>query len=271
MALTAKERRTARKGKKKSALRKRFEYNQKNQKVYIPKSARRGGVKVAEKHIPPAEREIAETRRSDGGKVHKHDDSDGSQTKVINKVKKELKRQKDLKIGQQLAKQNKKDDKDIAEAKKNPKKTYNTKGQEVEAVYQDGKYVTRVKEDSKKPDLKPKETEAEARKKWEKKTRNSPARRSGAWDADELWEKQKKHRKWESDRKEGKLKREKFNPRAPRGTQRKLVQKTPAEIAKAKLRKAKNDPTSMKAGKNKAEEERKKKVGFNANSNKPGI
>ena len=95
MALTAKERRTARKGKKKSALRKRFEYNQKNQKVYVPKSARKG-VKVPLKNIPPAEREIAETKRSDGGKVHKHDDA--SQTKVIKQFKKEQKKLSDLHI-----------------------------------------------------------------------------------------------------------------------------------------------------------------------------
>ena len=38
--------------------------------------------------------------------------------------------------------------------------------------------------------------EANERKAWEKKTRNSPARKSGAFTADQLWQQQKKHRKW---------------------------------------------------------------------------
>ena len=50
--------------------------------------------------------------------------------------------------------------------------------------------------------------EAKDREEWEKKTRNSPARRSGAFSDEELWEKQKKHRQWKADRKSGKLKKE---------------------------------------------------------------
>ena len=34
------------------------------------------------------------------------------------------------------------------------------------------------------------------RQEWEKKTRNSPARKSGAFTADQLWEAQKRHREW---------------------------------------------------------------------------
>ena len=108
-----------------------------------------------------------------------------------------------------------------------------------------------------------KNKEADERAKWEKKTRNSPARRSGAWSKDELWEKQKAHRKWKSDRKEGKLKTEKFDPRKGKGQRRKLVQKTPAELAKERLRKAKKDSSSIKASKNKSEEDRKNNAGFN--------
>ena len=40
------------------------------------------------------------------------------------------------------------------------------------------------------------QVEANERKAWEKKTRNSPARKSGAFTADQLWQQQKKHRKW---------------------------------------------------------------------------
>ncbi len=48
----------------------------------------------------------------------------------------------------------------------------------------------------KKTKLTPAQKEAKDRKAWEKKTRNSPARKSGAFTADQLWEQQKKHRKW---------------------------------------------------------------------------
>tara|TARA_R100000008_G_scaffold78943_1_gene60276 strand:+ start:395 stop:1135 length:741 start_codon:yes stop_codon:yes gene_type:complete len=132
------------------------------------------------------------------------------------------------------------------------------------------------KEDPKKPKLdpKPKKTEAEERAEWEKKTRNSPARRSGAWSKDELWEKQKKHRQWKKDRKEGKLKREKFDPRAPRGTQRKLVKKTEADLAaeraKKEVKAAKNKKGSIKGSKNRSEEERRNRAGFNPTRSKPG-
>ena len=52
------------------------------------------------------------------------------------------------------------------------------------------------KEEKKNLNIKKGETEAEARKKWEKKTRNSPARRSGKFTDDELWERHKEHKKW---------------------------------------------------------------------------
>jgi len=143
-------------------------------------------------------------------------------------------------------------------------KEKNEKQTALERAYDQGK----ADSNNKKTDAKPKETEAEARAKWEKKSKNSPARRSGAWSDDELWEKQKAHRKWKSDRKEGKLKTEKFDPRKGKGQRRKLVQKTPAELAaektKAKLNKAKNDSGSIKGSKNQSEEEKKKKAGFNA-------
>ena len=41
-----------------------------------------------------------------------------------------------------------------------------------------------------------KEKEAKERKEWEKKTKNSPARKSGAFSDEQLWEIQKKHREW---------------------------------------------------------------------------
>ena len=52
------------------------------------------------------------------------------------------------------------------------------------------------------------EKEAEEFKKWKKKTRNSPARLSGAWTDKELWEKAKQGRQWAADRKSGKLKKD---------------------------------------------------------------
>ena len=59
------------------------------------------------------------------------------------------------------------------------------------------KTAPKPKGEVKKPKSKtPAEIEAEARKKWEDKTRNSPARKSGAFTDDQLWAQQKKHRKW---------------------------------------------------------------------------
>ena len=117
-----------------------------------------------------------------------------------------------------------------------------------------------------------KKTEAEERAAWEKKTRNSPARRSGAFSKDELWDLQKKHRKWKSDRKEGKLKREKFDPKKPKGTQRKLVEKTPAEIAadrrKKEVKAAKNNKSTNKISPSVPVEKKKKKTGFNPERSK---
>jgi hypothetical protein len=44
--------------------------------------------------------------------------------------------------------------------------------------------------------VKKKKTEAELKKEWLKKTRNSPARKSGAFTDDQLWKQHKKHQKW---------------------------------------------------------------------------
>jgi hypothetical protein len=44
--------------------------------------------------------------------------------------------------------------------------------------------------------VKKKKTEAELKKDWLKKTKNSPARKSGAFTDDQLWNQQKKHQKW---------------------------------------------------------------------------
>ena len=54
---------------------------------------------------------------------------------------------------------------------------------------------------------------------WLKKTKNSPAARAG-FSEDERWALQQKHRKWKSDRKEGKLKKKKFDPRKGRNQRR---------------------------------------------------
>ena len=47
-----------------------------------------------------------------------------------------------------------------------------------------------------KKKLTPAQIEAKERKAWEDSTKNSPARKSGAFTADQLWEQQKKHRNW---------------------------------------------------------------------------
>ena len=43
-------------------------------------------------------------------------------------------------------------------------------------------------------------SELDERDRWEQKTQNSPARSSGAFTDDELWELQKKHREWKANR-----------------------------------------------------------------------
>ncbi len=225
-----------------------FETNRRGRKVkkknpkYIPPTRKSDGSKLesttsgSTKSQGKAQQEVIASSEYQGG-LKKMQTKWKKQAADKAKVKAEK-----LKIGQELAAQFKKDDADIAAAYKN-------------------------KKDSKKLE-KPKETEAEARAKWEEKSKNSPARRSGAWSKDELWEKQKAHRKWKSDRQEGKLKTEKFDPRKGKGQRRKLVQKTPAEIAadrrKKEIKAAKNNKSSNKISPSVPVEKKKKKPGFDA-------
>lgn len=71
--------------------------------------------------------------------------------------------------------------------------------------------------EKKKTSAKPKSSEKEA---WLKKTKRSPAARSGSFTDDERWALQQKHRKWKSDRASGKLKKKKFDPRKGRNQRR---------------------------------------------------
>lgn len=59
-----------------------------------------------------------------------------------------------------------------------------------------GSGVKPKKQEPKKKKLTSAQIEANERKAWEKKTRNSPARKSGAFTSDQLWQRQKEHRKW---------------------------------------------------------------------------
>ena len=65
-----------------------------------------------------------------------------------------------------------------------------------------------------------KESDAEKanaiKKEWLDKTKNSPAAKAGFTD-EERWKLQEKHRKWKADRKAGKGKSKKFDPRKGRG------------------------------------------------------
>jgi len=58
--------------------------------------------------------------------------------------------------------------------------------------------------------------EAEEKKKWLDKTKNSPAARAG-FNSEERWSLQKKHRQWKSDKKSGKLKEDRKKKRKPYG------------------------------------------------------
>ena len=64
-----------------------------------------------------------------------------------------------------------------------------------EKMYKKGKGQTSTTTQPKK------KGKSQAQIDWEKKTRNSPARKSGAFTDAQLWELQKQHRKWKSDRK----------------------------------------------------------------------
>ena len=52
-------------------------------------------------------------------------------------------------------------------------------------------------------------TEAAAKKAWLKKTRNSPAAKSGRFTDDERWALQQKHREWKANRSKAKIKKKK--------------------------------------------------------------
>ncbi len=80
------------------------------------------------------------------------------------------------------------------------------------------KPTTTTKEDAAKDK---KESDAEKankiKEKWLKDTKNSPAARSGAFSNEERWKLRQKHEKWKADRKAGKGKSKKFDPRKGRG------------------------------------------------------
>ena len=90
----------------------------------------------------------------------------------------------------------------------NNKKTDNNKEKDVfslpksKVTFESQYGKTKTKDKKAQPK---KEGKSQAQKNWEKKTRNSPARASGAFKDKELWELQKRHRAWKAARKAGKL------------------------------------------------------------------
>jgi hypothetical protein len=125
------------------------------------------------------------------------------------KPKKKEPSEEDKRIGKELAEQFKKDDAEIAAAKKKEKLKVKGKG-----PVADGKKY------GKHLDKRAADKEAAEKKAWLKKSRNSPAARSGAFSDDERWALQKKHRKSQADRKAGKKKSKKFDPRKGRNQRR---------------------------------------------------
>jgi len=138
------------------------------------------------------------------------------------------------------------------------------KGREVETYYEDGKYKWRPKSQEKlkingnKGSKKPESTPTNVFTKHYKTGKDLGVLSRSARRA---YEKEAGTKTWESEKKRLGAKGNKQNTKASSKSWRK----------KQELKLAKKDPTSMKAGKNKAEEERKRRVGFNSNSNKPGI
>ena len=125
------------------------------------------------------------------------------------KPKKKEPSEEDKRIGKELAAQFKKDDAEIAAARKKEKLKIKGKGP-----------VASGKEYGKHLDKRAADKEAKERKDWLDKTRNSPAARSGAFSKDERWALQKKHRKSQADRKAGKKKSKRFDPRKGRNQRR---------------------------------------------------
>ena len=125
------------------------------------------------------------------------------------KPKKKEPSEEDKRIGKELAAQFKKDDAEIAAARKKEKLKIKGKGP-----------VASGKEYGKHLDKRAADKEAKERKDWLDKTRNSPAARSGAFSEDERWALQKKHRKSQADRKAGKKKSKRFDPRKGRNQRR---------------------------------------------------
>ena len=125
------------------------------------------------------------------------------------KPKKKEPSEEDKRIGKELAAQFKKDDAEIAAARKKEKLKIKGKGP-----------VASGKEYGKHLDKRAADKEAKERKDWLDNTRNSPAARSGAFSEDERWALQKKHRKSQADRKAGKKKSKRFDPRKGRNQRR---------------------------------------------------
>ena len=105
------------------------------------------------------------------------------------KPKKKEPSEEDKRIGKELAAQFKKDDAEIAAARKKEKLKIKGKGP-----------VASGKEYGKHLDKRAADKEAKERKDWLDKTRNSPAANAG-FDDDERWALQKKHRAWKEERK----------------------------------------------------------------------
>mgnify|MGYP001162554653 CR=1 FL=1 len=76
--------------------------------------------------------------------------------------------------------------------------------------------------------------EAEAKKAWLKKTRNSPAAKSGAFTDDQRWATYQKHRKWQKDNNRGEF-RVKDNPNTPNNEAREAAKKAAFERRNKRL------------------------------------
>ena len=76
--------------------------------------------------------------------------------------------------------------------------------------------------------------EAEAKKAWLKKTRNSPAAKSGAFSDDQRWATYQKHRKWQKDNNRGEF-RVKDDPKTPNNEAREAAKKAAFERRNKRL------------------------------------
>ena len=145
--------------------------------------------------------------------------------------------------------------KDKAKVKKNGESNGKSNGKKSKLTFKNMKEAGLL---DKKSTTTEKSSESE-KEKWLKKTRNSPAAKSGAFTDEERWAQQQKHRKWKSDRK-AKTEAKKNKLKA---TQGKSMPSNPKGMRQEGVGKTAKDLTRHKTGSSITNKKKKKKQDLN--------